>query len=53
MSKGPTYIGGAVGSTLGSFVPGIWGAGQFSMWSMAFFFVGGFVGIWLAFKVFA
>jgi hypothetical protein len=34
-------------------VPGLWGDGQLSMASILFFVVGGFVGIWLAYRLFA
>ncbi len=51
MMKGPTYAGGFIGSFVGSLVPSIWGAGQFSIASMLFFFVGGFAGIWLAYRL--
>jgi hypothetical protein len=50
MRKGPTYMGATVGSILGSFLPELWGAGQFSMWSFAFFIIGGVTGVWLAFR---
>jgi hypothetical protein len=52
MLKGPTYIGGFVGGLVGSFVPSIWGAGQFSMSSILFFMIGGFAGIWVAYRLF-
>lgn len=53
MRKGPTYTGGFVGGFVGSFIPSIWGAGQLSMWSLVFFVIGGFVGIWIADRLFA
>jgi hypothetical protein len=53
MRNGPTYIGGFVGSTLGSFVPALWGAGQLSMASIVCFVIGGFAGIWLAYRLLA
>jgi uncharacterized membrane protein YuzA (DUF378 family) len=49
--KGPTYLGGFIGSVLGSFIPTIWGAGQLSIASMLFFILGGFAGIWLAYRL--
>jgi uncharacterized membrane protein YeaQ/YmgE (transglycosylase-associated protein family) len=49
--KGPTYIGGFVGSFAGSFIPSLWGAGQLSAASMAFFVIGGMAGIWLAYRL--
>jgi hypothetical protein len=46
--KGPTYIGGFLGSFGGSFIPALWGAGQLSGASLAFFVIGGLAGVWLA-----
>jgi hypothetical protein len=51
--KGPTYVGGFVGGTIGSFIPSLWGAGQLSLSSVVFFMLGGFVGIWIAYRQFA
>ncbi len=53
MRKGPTYIGGFVGSFAGSFIPSIWGAGQLSASSLALFVVGGITGVWVAYRLFA
>jgi hypothetical protein len=50
MTKGPTYFGASVGGILGSLLPELWGAGQLSMWSLLFFALGGFLGIWLAYR---
>ncbi len=52
MRKGPTYLGGFVGGTIGSFVPSLWGAGQLSLSSVVLFMIGGFVGIWIAYRRF-
>ncbi len=51
--KGPTYTGGFVGGTTGSFIPSLWGAGQLSLSSVVFFMIGGFVAIWIAYRLFA
>jgi hypothetical protein len=51
MGKGPTYMGGTAGSILGSFIPSIWGAGQLSLWSLLFFMIGGFLGVWIAYRL--
>ena len=53
MRKGPTYTGGFVGGTIGSFIPSLWGAGQLTMSSVVFFMIGGLFGIWLAYRLFA
>jgi hypothetical protein len=50
--KGPTYIGGFVGGLIGSFIPSLWGAGQLSISSVVFFMIGGFFGIWIAYRLF-
>ncbi len=51
MSKGPTYTGATVGSIAGSFIPGLWGAGQLSAWSVLFFVIGGIAGVWIAYRL--
>jgi len=53
MRKGPTYIGGFVGSFGGSFIPSAWGAGQLSASSIVMFVIGGIAGISLAYRLFA
>jgi hypothetical protein len=50
--KGPTYAGGFIGGTVGSLIPSLWGAGQLSLSSVVFFMLGGFVGIWIAYRRF-
>lgn len=40
-----------VGSTLGSFVPLLWGESAFSISSIVFTTLGGFLGIWIGFKI--
>jgi len=51
MRKGPTYVGGFVGSLLGSMVPSLWGDGQLSVASLALFVVGGILGVWFAYRL--
>ncbi len=51
--KGPTYTGGFVGGTIGRLTPSLWGAGQLSLSSVVFFVIGGFVAIWIAYRLFA
>ena len=53
MSKGPTYVGGFVGSFGASFIPSIWGAGQLSASSIVLFVIGGIAGVWVAHRLFA
>jgi len=45
------WLGLFVGSTIGSFVPSLWGAGMFSFSSLIFGTLGGFAGIWLGYKM--
>ena len=40
-----------VGSVLGSYLPTLWGAGVFSMWSILLGAIGGLVGIWVGYKL--
>ncbi|HQU07686.1 MAG: hypothetical protein B7X04_01830 [Parcubacteria group bacterium 21-54-25] len=46
------WAGLFIGSTLGSMTPGLWGGNMFfSMSSVLLTAVGGFVGIWVGFKL--
>ena len=40
-----------VGSTLGGLIPSIWDASLFSLSSVIFSAIGGFLGIWLGYKI--
>jgi hypothetical protein len=44
-------MGAFLGSCVGSFVPSLWGAGQLSAASLAFFVIGGLAGVWLAVRL--
>jgi len=50
-TKQMIWFGLVVGSTVGSFIPTLWGAGMLSFSSILLSAVGGIGGIWLAFKV--
>jgi hypothetical protein len=50
-SKPLLMIGMVVGSTVGSFLPVLWGAGWFSFASVICSAIGGFAGIWLAYRL--
>lgn len=50
-SKSIIWIGVFVGSTIGGFIPSLWGADFLSMSSVIFTAIGGFAGIWLGYKL--
>ncbi|KND49835.1 MAG: hypothetical protein AB203_01960 [Parcubacteria bacterium C7867-008] len=45
------FVGMAVGSFVGSYIPSLWGAGIFSFSSVIFGAVGGLVGIFIAYRI--
>jgi hypothetical protein len=53
MDKKIVMIGMVIGSFIGGYVPTFFGAGVFSMTSVIFGFLGGVVGIYLAYKFIA
>jgi len=50
-SKSLIWIGMFLGSTIGGFIPSLWGAGFLSFSGIIFTAIGGFLGIWLGFKI--
>ena len=40
-----------VGSTIGGFIPTLWGDNFFGMWSVIFTALGGILGIYIGFKL--
>jgi hypothetical protein len=48
-SKSIIWIGMFIGSTIGGFIPNIWGGGIFS--TIIFSGIGGIAGIWIGFKL--
>lgn len=48
--RNAAWVGMFVGSTLGSFIPSLWGAGFLSLSAIVFTALGGFIGIWLGYK---
>jgi len=50
-SKGLIWLGLFVGSTAGSFIPKLWGAGQFSISSLITSAIGALIGLWVGFKL--
>lgn len=49
--KTTIWIGVFVGSTIGGFIPGLWGAGMLSYSGLVCSTVGALAGIWIAWKV--
>ncbi len=45
------WVGMIVGSTVGGFIPALWGESLFSVASMFFATVGGIFGIWLGYRL--
>jgi hypothetical protein len=45
------WLGVLVGSTIGGFIPVLWGADLLSYSGLLFSGVGAFVGLWLGYKV--
>lgn len=50
-AKALITIGMIAGSVLGGYVPSLWGADPFSLWSMVLGMVGGFAGIWVGYRL--
>ncbi|HTO91745.1 MAG TPA: hypothetical protein VMJ70_11500 [Candidatus Sulfotelmatobacter sp.] len=44
-------IGMVIGSTLGGWLPSLWGAGGFTVTAVVFGAIGGLAGIWAAWKL--
>ncbi|MDD4889963.1 MAG: hypothetical protein PHU85_08520 [Phycisphaerae bacterium] len=51
MERKLIWLGLFVGATAGNFVPLLWGGSAMSMSGLLFSLVGGFAGIWLAYKI--
>ena len=52
MSKGVVWIGATIGGLIGGAIPGLWGAGPFSPWSVVLGTVGGVLGIVAIYKLY-
>lgn len=50
VSKTLVWIGLIVGSTIGGFIPELWGAGMFSLAGVIGSTIGGIAGIWFGVK---
>lgn len=51
MNKSVIFIGMAIGSYLGGYLPTLFGAGVFSLTSIFCSGIGGIAGIWLSYKI--
>ena len=51
MTKTLIWLGIFIGSTLGSFIPLLWGEGLLSFSSIIFSGIGGFLGLWAGYKL--
>ncbi|MEI7749435.1 MAG: hypothetical protein WCJ25_00335 [Candidatus Moraniibacteriota bacterium] len=51
MNKKLIFLFLFIGSTAGSYVPMLWGDGMFSMASVLWSTIGGFVGIYVGYKI--
>jgi hypothetical protein len=45
------WFGMFVGSSIGGYIPTLWGASVFSLSSIGLSAVGGFLGIWLGYRI--
>jgi hypothetical protein len=45
------WLGVLIGSTIGGFIPGLWGAGLLSYSAVLLSGIGGLVGLWLGYKM--
>lgn len=50
-SKTSVWIGVLVGSSVGSYIPALWGDGLFSFSSIIFGSIGAIIGIYIGFKL--
>lgn len=50
-TKSFIWLGMFVGSTIAGFLPGLWGAGFFSLAGLVFSSIGALAGIWVGYKV--
>lgn len=50
-SKRVIYLGMLVGSAVGGFIPTLWDDSYLSLSSVVFTAIGGFFGIWIAYKI--
>jgi predicted MFS family arabinose efflux permease len=50
-NKSLIYISMTVGSFIGGYIPSIWGADTFSLWGVFMTALGGFLGIYIGYKM--
>ena len=49
--QGRIWLAVLIGSSVGGFIPNLWGAGLLSYSSVVLSAVGGFVGLWLVYRM--
>jgi len=50
-SRSTIWLGIFIGSTIGGFIPGLWGGDLFSYSGVLLSGVGAFVGLWIGYKM--
>jgi hypothetical protein len=45
------FLAAGIGGTAGGFLPGLWGGSDFGGWSILLSMIGGFAGLWVAYKL--
>jgi uncharacterized membrane protein YeaQ/YmgE (transglycosylase-associated protein family) len=50
-TKTLVFLGMFIGSIVGGYLPSLWGADIFSMWSLVLSAVGGLLGIWVGYRM--
>jgi uncharacterized membrane protein YeaQ/YmgE (transglycosylase-associated protein family) len=50
--KARIWIGVLIGSTIGGFIPELWGTDMFSYSSVLLSGVGAFIGLWIAYRTY-
>jgi len=49
--RSPIWLGVLIGSTIGGFIPGLWGADMLSYSGILLSGLGGFVGLWVGYRM--
>ncbi|MDB5178526.1 MAG: hypothetical protein JWN01_469 [Patescibacteria group bacterium] len=49
--RGLYLLFAGIGGTIGGLLPGLWGGNDLSGWGIVLSMAGGFIGLWLAYKI--